>query len=30
MLPLPLVHVLNYLQDRPPWCSFVPDQAQVR
>ena len=28
-LALPLVHVLNYLQDRPPWCCFAPDPAQV-
>ena len=29
-LAIPLVHVLNYLQDRPPWCCFAPDKAQVR
>ena len=23
------MHVLNYLQDRPPWCCFAPDRAQV-
>ena len=27
---LPVGHVLNYLQDWPPWCGFVPDRAQVR
>ncbi|CAL8472166.1 g11708 [Coccomyxa elongata] len=29
-LALPLVHVLNYLQDRPPWCCFAPDPAQAK
>lgn len=29
-LAIPLVHVLNYLQDTPPWCCFAPDKAQVR
>lgn len=28
-LALPLVHVLNYLQDQPPWCCFASDPAQV-
>ncbi|KAK9905595.1 hypothetical protein WJX75_002710 [Coccomyxa subellipsoidea] len=29
-LALPLVHVLNYLQDRPPWCCFASNPAQAR
>ncbi len=28
-LALPLVHALNYLQDKPPWCCFASDPAQV-
>jgi hypothetical protein len=28
-LALPLSNVLNYLLDRPPWCCFATDSAQV-